>query len=217
MKAILSILRKEFVQLRRDPRLFPVLFISPILQLLLLGYAANLDVKNIPTVICDLDRSAASRGLPRRLRQFRLLLRSAPGSSGWTRSTATSTTATRPWPSSSPGASATASRRRRQASVHDHRRRVGEPVGDDRRQLRDDDRRPVSPRRSSSTPSSGPRAAAVKPVLVDPEVRVWYNPELKSRNFMVPGVLGLILMIMTTIAGLARASSGRGRRGRWNS
>ena len=62
MKAILSIIRKEFLQLRRDPRLFPVLFISPVLQLLLLGYAANLDVRNIPSVICDQDRSAASRG-----------------------------------------------------------------------------------------------------------------------------------------------------------
>jgi ABC-2 type transport system permease protein len=47
MKAVLSILRKEFIQLRRDPRLFPVIFISPVLQLLLLGYAANLDIKNI--------------------------------------------------------------------------------------------------------------------------------------------------------------------------
>ncbi len=61
MKAILSIVRKEFLQLRRDPRLFPVLFISPILQLLLLGYAANLDVRDIPSVVCDLDRTAASR------------------------------------------------------------------------------------------------------------------------------------------------------------
>ncbi|MBE3129095.1 MAG: ABC transporter permease, partial [Acidobacteria bacterium] len=61
MKAILSIIRKEFLQLRRDPRLLPVIFISPILQLLLLGYAADLDVKRIPSVICDMDRSAASR------------------------------------------------------------------------------------------------------------------------------------------------------------
>jgi ABC-2 type transport system permease protein len=61
MKAVLSIVWKEFVQLRRDPRLFPVLFISPVLQILLLGYAANLDVRRIPSVVCDLDRSAASR------------------------------------------------------------------------------------------------------------------------------------------------------------
>jgi ABC-2 type transport system permease protein len=37
----------------------------------------------------------------------------------------------------------------------------------------------------------------IRPVSVKPEVRIWYNPELKSRNFMVPGVLGLILMVMT--------------------
>ncbi|HPW18980.1 MAG TPA: ABC transporter permease, partial [Candidatus Aminicenantes bacterium] len=61
MRAVLSIVWKEFVQLRRDPRLFPVLFVSPVLQILLLGYAANLDVREIPSVVCDLDRSAASR------------------------------------------------------------------------------------------------------------------------------------------------------------
>jgi ABC-2 type transport system permease protein len=41
------------------------------------------------------------------------------------------------------------------------------------------------------------KGLGLKPVVVNPEVRVWYNPELRSRNFMVPGVLGLILMIMT--------------------
>ena len=41
------------------------------------------------------------------------------------------------------------------------------------------------------------RGAGPKPALVEGRVRVWYNPELRSRNFMVPGVLGLILMIMT--------------------
>ncbi|MGZ7066068.1 MAG: ABC transporter permease, partial [Candidatus Aminicenantales bacterium] len=42
------------------------------------------------------------------------------------------------------------------------------------------------------------KGLGLKPVMVNPEVRVWYNPELRSRNFMVPGVLGLILMILTT-------------------
>ena len=41
----------------------------------------------------------------------------------------------------------------------------------------------------------GPPGA--RPPRVNPEVRVWYNPELKSRNFMVPGILGLLLMVMT--------------------
>ena len=42
------------------------------------------------------------------------------------------------------------------------------------------------------------KGRGLKPVLVNPELRVWYNPDLKSRNFMIPGVLGLILMITTT-------------------
>lgn len=37
-----------------------------------------------------------------------------------------------------------------------------------------------------------------QPARVTPEIRVWYNPELKSRNFMVPGVLAMVLMIITT-------------------
>jgi ABC-2 type transport system permease protein len=43
-----------------------------------------------------------------------------------------------------------------------------------------------------------------KPARVLPEIRVWYNAELKSRNFMVPGVVALVLMIITmTLTSLA--------------
>ena len=54
---------KEFLQLRRDPVALRLSLVAPILQLILLGYAATRDVKHIPTVICDLDRSTASRDL----------------------------------------------------------------------------------------------------------------------------------------------------------
>jgi ABC-2 type transport system permease protein len=43
----------------------------------------------------------------------------------------------------------------------------------------------------------GPQGS--QPARVTPEVRVWYNPELKSRNFMIPGILGLLLMVLTTM------------------
>ena len=43
------------------------------------------------------------------------------------------------------------------------------------------------------------KGRGARPAVVDPEVRVWYNPELKSRNFMVPGVLALLLMVLTMI------------------
>ena len=58
---------KEFQQLRRDPLAMRLTLLAPVLQLVLLGYAATLDIRHIPTVICDLDRSLASRDLIRKV------------------------------------------------------------------------------------------------------------------------------------------------------
>ena len=63
MRNILFIIQKEFLQIKRDVRMIPIIFISPVLQLVLLGYAANLDAKNIPIVVCDSDYSVESREL----------------------------------------------------------------------------------------------------------------------------------------------------------
>lgn len=63
MKTILNIIRKEFIQIRQDKKMFGISFLAPILQLLVLGYGASLDVSEIPMVVCDMDRSAESRDL----------------------------------------------------------------------------------------------------------------------------------------------------------
>src|SRR4029078_9470312 len=63
MRRLLHIMRKELIELRQDPKLFGVLFIAPIVQLVVLGYAATTDVKNVPIVIADGDRSSMSREL----------------------------------------------------------------------------------------------------------------------------------------------------------
>ena len=63
MAGLRSLIRKEFQQLRRDRRLLPIVFIAPVIQLLILGYAANLDVRDIPTLLCDQDGSVVSREL----------------------------------------------------------------------------------------------------------------------------------------------------------
>ena len=61
MRIILNIIIKEFLQLKRDPRLFAVVFFSPVLQLILLGYAATLDVNNVHTAVYDQDKTVESR------------------------------------------------------------------------------------------------------------------------------------------------------------
>src|SRR5687767_4982923 len=69
MNRVLHIMRKEFLELRRDPRLFGIVIIAPIVQLTMLGYAATTDVRNVPMVVVDLDASAESRELVSRFEE----------------------------------------------------------------------------------------------------------------------------------------------------
>jgi len=62
----LAILVKEFKQIFRDPRMKTIIFISPLLQIILFGYAANKDINYVPTAIYDRDNTAESRDLLRR-------------------------------------------------------------------------------------------------------------------------------------------------------
>ena len=52
---------KEFIQSFRDKRLLFIIFIAPIIQLVLFGFAITTDIKDVPTIIMDLDRTAESR------------------------------------------------------------------------------------------------------------------------------------------------------------
>jgi len=61
MRRMLFMMWKEVLELKQDPRIFAVIFVAPILQLTILGYAATTDIKNIPMVIVDADRTPASQ------------------------------------------------------------------------------------------------------------------------------------------------------------
>jgi ABC-2 type transport system permease protein len=63
----LVIAHKELLQLRRDRLTLAMMVALPVLQLLLFGYAINTDVRHIPTLVYDQDRTAESRDLARRL------------------------------------------------------------------------------------------------------------------------------------------------------
>jgi ABC-2 type transport system permease protein len=60
---IREMVRKEFRQLLRDRRTRAVIFVSPLLQLLMFGYAVNTDIRDTATFVVDLDATAASRRL----------------------------------------------------------------------------------------------------------------------------------------------------------
>src|SRR5215510_10870435 len=63
MRRFRALIRKEMIHMLRDPRTLIFIFMMPILQLVLLGYVNNTDVKNVPTVIFNQDNSPASRAL----------------------------------------------------------------------------------------------------------------------------------------------------------
>lgn len=63
MKTLLYILQKEFIQVLRDKRMLGIILMVPIMQMLVLVYAANMDVKNAGLLVVDQDLSQTSRGL----------------------------------------------------------------------------------------------------------------------------------------------------------
>lgn len=63
MYVLWRVIVKEFLQLKEDKRMIPIIFVAPVIQIVLFGFAVNTDVTNVPTVLVDQDRSAASRDL----------------------------------------------------------------------------------------------------------------------------------------------------------
>jgi ABC-2 type transport system permease protein len=184
------VIRKELQQLRRDKKMRGMVIIAPIFQILILGYAANMDVKDVPTAICDQDRSPQSRALA-----------GALFASG-----------------SFVSAAYVGSPSEAQDSLEKGRAEIalvfppgfGADLlgrGTPSLQILVDGSRSSSATIAMAYASSivndfamGYAPGAVRLSLpVEARTRVWYNPELKSRSFMVPGVFALILMIFTII------------------
>jgi ABC-2 type transport system permease protein len=62
-RRVRTLVWKEFVELWRSPQLLRLVIVAPILQLTILGYAATTDVRHVPLVVVDGDRSPRSRQL----------------------------------------------------------------------------------------------------------------------------------------------------------
>lgn len=67
MRTLLFLLRKEFLQIRRDTAMLRMLIALPVVQLIVLSSAATFEIRSAPTYLVDLDGSATSRGLVQRM------------------------------------------------------------------------------------------------------------------------------------------------------
>ena len=63
LERLKPMLIKEFIQVLRDPRMRAVILVIPILQMVIFGYAVNTDVRHIPAAVFDQDNTPASRDL----------------------------------------------------------------------------------------------------------------------------------------------------------
>lgn len=182
MHAVLVVVRKELAQLRRDPKILPLLFLAPVLQMLILGYAVTTDVTHVELAVCDLDRTPLSRRLIDAFissRYFRVTARvaSQPEIDRLLQDGSAKVALTIP-----AGFAA--------------ERQSGRPGAV---QLLADGADPSSGTIGlayAANVLAGLTAESVTP-LVELRPVVRYNPDLLSKNFMVPGTLAMILMVMT--------------------
>jgi ABC-2 type transport system permease protein len=195
-RRLAAIILKEFIQLVRDRRTLTMAILMPVIQLFLFGYAITTDVKHLPTAVLDLSRTPESRRL---LESFantqyydlRFTVRDMDEI---------------------------------EHLINSGKARVGIVIPPDyaRRLLNGDQvtvqvlvdaSDPMVARSAITTartlgqlrsfealiariPSAG---GAGEDLPFDVRVRAWYNPDLRSVNFMVPGLLAVVLQLLTML------------------
>ncbi len=196
MKTIINIVIKEFLQLKRDPRLFGIVFIAPVIQLIFLGYAANMDVNTVHTTIYDMDKTVSSRDFIERFK-----------SSGYFEIDDYANSYDQVTDDINKGKSVVAI-----VIPRDFEKKIYKNISSPVQTIFDgsDGNKATiamgyvqgiatSYSKNILINNSKKMGINVKVGSISPEIRAWYNPDLKTRNFMVPSILGLILMVITTI------------------
>jgi ABC-2 type transport system permease protein len=200
MRTIGFMIRKEFQQTFRDRKMIAMMFVAPVMQLLILGYAANLDVTDIPIAVYDQDKTETSRNLIDGFLNsgyFRLERYASTMGELDARIMDGKASAGLVIPRGFGRAVESAGSPKLQYLV-DGSESNAAMIGLNYATL-------VVNRFSSAQARGalerlGPKALALfEGSSVDAKVRIWYNPNLKSRNFMVPGVLALVLTVITIL------------------
>ncbi len=193
LQVIGEIIRKEFYQIRQDKRMLGISMVAPVLQVILLGYAATTDIKDSTMVVCDMDRTEESRNF---ITGFT--------TSGYFIAEYAVNTPEEVTPYIEEAKANIAlvvpknfsrdlfSRTTPQVQVildgtdaNTANVLLGyatQIVGSYSRSV-------------AASYASVARGARIPQII--PEPRVWFNPDLKSQNFMVPGVVAMVLMIIT--------------------
>ncbi|MBL8006594.1 MAG: ABC transporter permease [Ignavibacteria bacterium] len=196
MRILKIFLIKELLQFKRDPKMFMVVLIAPVIQLVFLGYAANRDIRNIETAVFDMDKSESSR---RYAEMF--------GSSGYFNIKYKVNDYGELTNLVDEGKAFTGIVIEKDFEKNISLQRTADVQiiidGSDGNKasiaagyiqsISSDFSKEVSVEVLEKSGVKIPPFGSVETVS-----RVWYNPELSTRNYMLPGIVGLILIIITT-------------------
>lgn len=197
MRTILHIIRKEFLQLKRDPKMFAIVLLAPVIQLIFLGYAVNMDVEKVPTVVFDQNRTEISRNFLQKFsgnRYFEFV-------------------------------DQVDNYKDFQRAIESGKAWLGIVVPYDFE--KSIERNETGKLQAIFDGSDGNKASIISGYLqkvisnysvelldlkmkkygrfqtpistVEPEIRAWYNPKLVTKVYMVPGIVGLLLSVITLI------------------
>jgi len=188
-----EMVRKEFYQIRQDRRMLGVSVVAPFVMVLLLGYAATTDITNSTLAVCDMDRTAASRAFIRNFTNTTYFI----------------------------GRYAVEDPAALDPYIEEGKANIGLviPEGFSRRQLAGETaqvqvildgtdantanillgyaQQIVASYAQGVTAQYLPLMRAARIGRIVPEPRIWFNPDLLSAYYMVPGVVALVLMIIT--------------------
>lgn len=181
---VFEMVRKEFRQIFRDSRLRRMIFVAPVIQLLAFGYAVSTDVRNVSTLVVDHDHTRASREL---VEAFQ--------ASGYFR------------------IAGYAERPAEIVNALDHGTAVlgvVVPQGFERDASEGRARVQLLFDGTNSNLATVARGYAERIVLsqgvqpavgggIDLRSRAWFNPDLDSRDYNVPAVIGALLMLICLI------------------
>ncbi|MGB3904543.1 MAG: ABC transporter permease [Anaerolineae bacterium] len=194
IKRTLAITRKEIIHILRDPRTLAIMFLMPVMQLILFGYTATTDIGHLPTVVLDQDRTLQSRELLdayRASNYFDILF--------YVRSE---------------------TELGRLIDGGQAKAGVIIPAGYGRH-LTAENQASIAFVIDGSMPSVATTAFSAAQTVaqaqstvliqrvygikveeqpgIDVRPRVWYNPDMKSANFMIPGLMAMILQVQSTM------------------
>jgi ABC-2 type transport system permease protein len=191
------IIIKEFKQTLRDKKMLGFIFVAPIFQLFLFGYAITSDVTNIATAMCDYDKTASSRALIQKFdssKEFKIVDYVANNHQVEEALQSGHAKMVLVIPKGFAVDVATGKQAQIAAFIDGSDSQTARVIGGYTTGVLREFSRAKIELMLNKAKQYAPRLPQI-----NYQPRVWYNPEMKSVRFMVPGVLAMIIMMISMI------------------